>query len=77
MSPGRIRAHLNTDSHSDICEQPLTDTKFTNLLPTTVPQMRSLIMTSNNSSCILDPMPTKLLKQCLDESITNYHRNSK
>ena len=30
-------------------------------------EIRSLILTSNNSSCILDPIPTKLLKQCVDE----------
>ena len=63
----RIKAHLNTDSHSEIYEQPLTDTKFTILRPTTSNEIRSLIMTSNNSSCILDPIPTKLLKQCADE----------
>ena len=63
----RIKAHLNTDSHSEIYELPLTDTKFTILRPTTSNEIRSLIMTSNNSSCILDPMPTKLLKQCVDE----------
>ena len=62
----RIRAHLNTDSHSEICKQPLTDI-FTILRPTTSKEIRSLIMTSNNSSCILDPMPTKLWKQCVDE----------
>ena len=62
-----IRAHLNTDSHSEIYEQPLTDTKFTILRPTTLNEIRSLIMTSNNSSCMLDPMPTKLLKQCVDK----------
>ena len=62
-----IRAHLNTDSHSEIYEQPLTDTKFTILRLTSSNEIRSLIMTSNNSSCILDPMPTKLLKQCVDE----------
>ena len=50
----RIRAHLNTDSHSETYEQPLTDTKFTILRPTTPKEIRSLIMTSNNSSCILD-----------------------
>ena len=63
----RIRAHLNTDSQSEIYEQPLTDTNFTILRPTTSKKIRSLIMTSNNSSCILDPMPTTLLKQCVDE----------
>ena len=63
----RIRAHLNTDSHSEIYEQPPTYTKFTILRPTTSNEIRSLILTSNNSSCILDPIPTKLLKQCVDE----------
>ena len=62
-----IKAHLNTDSHSEIYEQPLTNTKFTILRPTSSNEIRSLIMASNNSSCILDPMPTKLLKQCVDE----------
>ena len=63
----RIRAHLNTDSHSETYEQPLTDTKFTIFRATTSNEIRSLILTSNNSSCILDPIPTKLLKQCVDE----------
>ena len=40
---------------------------LTILRPTTSNEIRSLIMTSNNSSCILDSMPTKLLKQCVDE----------
>ena len=44
----RIRAHLHIDSHSEIYEQPLTDTKFTILRPTTSNEIRSLIMTSNN-----------------------------
>ena len=50
----RIRAHLNTDSHSEICEQhALTDTRFTILRLTTSKEIRSLIMTSNNLSCKL------------------------
>ena len=40
---------------------------LTILRPTTSNEIRSLIMTSNNSSCILDSMPPKLLKQCVDE----------
>ena len=58
---------MNTDSHSEVDEQPLTDTKFIIHRPTTSNEIRSLIMTSDNSSCILDLIPMKLLKQTVDE----------
>ncbi len=38
-----------------------------NLRPTTDDEIRQLIMSRSNKSCELDPLPTWLLKRCLDE----------
>ena len=35
--------------------------------PATMKEVRKIIMDSPNKSCELDPIPTKLLKKCVDE----------
>jgi hypothetical protein len=44
----------------------LTSSLFDTLHPTCESELRKLIMQSNTKSCALDPIPTSLLKQCLD-----------
>jgi hypothetical protein len=39
---------------------------FSSLEPTCEEEIRKIIMSSNSKSCSLDPIPTSLLKQCLD-----------
>ena len=37
--------------------------------PTTTSEIRTIILKSTNASCDLDPFPTRLLKQCIDDLI--------
>ena len=37
--------------------------------PTTTSEVRTIILKSTNASCDLDPFPTRLLKQCIDDLI--------
>ena len=39
---------------------------FSMLKPTTVEELKKLISSGNSKSCALDPIPTSLLKECLD-----------
>ena len=41
-------------------------TKLTEFQPVTPEQVQKIILSGNSKSCTLDPMPTKLLKECLD-----------
>ncbi len=42
-------------------------TKFTTLRPTTADEVKSLVNSSASKYCSLDPLPTWLVKDCLDE----------
>lgn len=48
----------------------MSDEQFTSFRPLTTEEVRRLIGESKSSSCILDPIPTTLLKQCTDVLIT-------
>ena len=39
---------------------------FNSFLLTTEDELKKIIMSSNSKSCTLDPIPTSILKQCLD-----------
>ena len=43
-----------------------SDPSLDHLLPTTCEELKKTIMKSNSKSCGLDPIPTSLLKKCLD-----------
>ena len=46
-------------------DEPLTDAKLNCFRPATEDEVETLILSCNNSSCQLDPIPTWLLKQCV------------
>ena len=54
-----------TLTHQD--PTPLTHVKFDNLRPTNTDEVRTLIKASTSKSCELDPLPTWILKLCLEE----------
>ena len=41
--------------------------KLSSFRPTTVEEIKKLLSKSSPASCLLDPMPTKLVKECIDE----------
>ena len=61
-----IRANFNSED-LDRQEESLTDMKFRKFRPTTLDEIRALILSCNNSSCLLDPVPTWPLKDCIDD----------
>ena len=61
-----IRANFNSED-LDRQEETLTDMKFRKFRPATLDEIRALILSCNNSSCLLDPVPTWLLKECIDD----------
>lgn len=50
-----------------ITEKHLTDIEFDVLQPASTTEIHSIIMSYNNKSCDLDPIPTWLLKLCIRE----------
>ena len=61
-----IRANFNSED-LDIQQETLTDMKFRKFRPATLDEIRALILSWHNSSCLLDPVPTWLLKECIDD----------
>ena len=43
---------------------------MTSFEPATADEVKQLILSSQDKSCDLDPLPTKLLKSCLDILLT-------
>ena len=60
-----IRQSLNITTCT--AEEPLASLNFSSFRPATSNEIRSLIMSYGNKFCALDPLPTWLLKQCIDE----------
>ena len=56
-----IRANFNSE-YLDQQEETVTDIKFRKFRPATSDELRVLILSCSNSSCLLDPVPTWLLK---------------
>ena len=54
---------MNEDSHSAIKLEANTLNQFQ---PASVDEVKKFIMNSPSKSCSLDPLPTNLLKQCVD-----------
>ncbi len=64
-----LREHVALDgiaTHLEDSPQN-TDASLKYLRPTTVDEIRKIIMSRPNKACELDPIPTWLLKNCLDE----------
>ena len=57
-----------TDHTSDTinADSPQLNSKLTSFEPATTTEVKKIIMSSQNKSCDLDPLPTILLKACLD-----------
>ena len=57
-----------TDHTSDTvnADSPQLNSQLTSFQPATTTEVRKIIMSSPNKSCDLDPLPTILLKACLD-----------
>ena len=70
-----IRRSINIGNPSDIYETALdSDVKFDGIplqrfLPATHDEVKRIITNSPNKSCDLDPIPTRLLRQCLDHFV--------
>ena len=47
-------------------DSPQVNSLLASFTPATVDEVRKIIMSSPNKSCDLDPLPTTLLKACLD-----------
>ena len=56
---------IQTPGHST-ADSSVSETYLTVLQPATQEEVKKTIMSSSSTTCILDPIPTNLLKQCLD-----------
>ena len=64
----KIRSETNNSPSEIITEELDTDKpKLVEFIPVTENEVRKLISKSQSKSCELDPIPTWLLKECLDE----------
>ena len=70
-----IRRNINIGNQSDIYERALDDDvmfdgiPLQRFLPATHVDVNRIITNSPNKSCDLDPIPTRLLRQCLDHFV--------
>ena len=63
-----ICSNFVTNDHShDFPEPPHVENTMDQFAPTTTSEVRTIILISTNASCDLDPFPTLLLKQCIDD----------
>ena len=62
---GKIRSNFNLND--DAVEESFRGEKLENIRPATIDEVKTLIVSHSNKSCELDPIPTWLLKECLDE----------
>ena len=67
-----IRSNFGKNDHShDFPEPPHVENTMNQFAPTTTSEVRTIILKSTNASCNLDPFPTRLLKQCIDDLIVS------
>ena len=65
-----IRSNFVTNDHShDFPEPPHVENTMDQFTSTTTSEVRSIILKSTNASCDLDPFPTRLLKNYIDDLI--------
>ena len=66
----RIRSNFVKKDHGrDFPEPPHVENTMDQFTHTTTSEVRSIILTSTNASCDLDPFPTRLLKHYIDDLI--------
>ena len=67
----KIRLKLRTDYHKpEFIPPPEIKCPLTSFEPVTSEEVRKLILTSPTKTCALDPIPTSLLKSCVDVLLT-------
>ena len=62
-----LRTGFRIDANSDVEMEPLASVKLNNLISATSDEIRDVIASCPNKSCQLDPTPTWLVKQCVDQ----------
>ena len=63
----KIRMNFNNDVHNmPVIESPTVKSRTTRFELATADEVRKLIINSPSKTCDLDPIPTELLKSCLD-----------
>ena len=61
-----IRSAFPENSLNVQVNYPQVNSLLASFTPATVNEVRKIIMSSPNKSCDLDPLPTTLLKACID-----------
>ena len=59
--------NTTNEAHVEMSDQIQLETYLTDFTPTTHQEVKAIILKSPNKSCELDPIPTWLLKSCIDE----------
>ena len=54
-------------NNTDLDTRPITNVKFNDLKPATIDEVKKTILSCSRTACQLDPVPTWLLKLCLNE----------
>jgi len=67
----RNKSHQQTDSV--VPETPFSGEQFSNFSVASDMEIAKIICNSPNKSCELDPIPTWLMKDCLNEQHLYYH----
>ena len=62
-----LRTSFRIYANSDVEMEPLASLKLNNLISATSDEIRDAIASCPNKSCQLDPIPTWLVKQCVDQ----------
>ena len=62
-----LRSKFVDTINTDLDTRPITNVKFNDLRPATIDEVKKTILSCSSTSCQLDPVPTWLLKLCLNE----------
>ena len=62
-----LRSKFVDTMNTDLDTRPITNVKFNDLRPATIDEVKKTILSCSSTSCQLDPVPTWLLKSCLNE----------
>ena len=62
-----LRTSVRIDANSDVEMETVASVKSNNLMSATSDEIRDVIASCPNKSCQLDPIPTWLVKQCVDQ----------
>ena len=64
------RTNFRIAANSAVEMEPLTSAKLNNMISATSDEIRDVIASCPNKSCQLDPIPTWLMKQCVDQLLS-------